>query len=163
VTEGKDVYAYNADSKAFTLVMTDLLNESDLELINPIDTFPKQHKWAGDYVKNKKNMVSIRSTKNAAEFLFFIHFEKEEEECKGELKGTALMTSGTTAVYRQGGTPCVLEFTFKGNTVSLKEIEGCGSFRDVACFFDGSFTKKKEPKPKTEQKPNTTTTKPKKR
>jgi hypothetical protein len=152
ITEGKDVYAYNAAAKNFTLVMTDLLDESNIELINPIDTFPKQHKWAGDYIKNKKNIVSIRSTKNPSEFLFFIHFENNEQECTGELKGTALATSSTSAVFRQGGTPCVLEFHFGASSVTLKEIEGCGSFRDIKCVFDGSFPKKKEPKPKTESK-----------
>jgi len=155
ITEGKDVYAYNEATKGFTLVMTDLLDESNIELINPIDTFPKQHKYAGDYVKDKKNLVSIRSTKNPSEFLFFIHYEKEEEGCNGELKGTALMTSTTSAVFRQGGTPCVLEFHFTASSVTLKEVEGCGSFRDIKCIFDGSFPKKKEPKPKKDTKPKT--------
>ena len=155
ITEGKDVFAYNDAAKAFTLVMTDQLEEGNVELINPIDTFPRQHKYAGDYVKNKKNIVSIRSTKNPAEFLFFIHFENEDQDCSGELKGSALMTSSTTAVFRQGGTPCVLEFHFTPSSVTLKEVEGCGSFRDIKCVFDGSFPKKKEAKPKKENKPKT--------
>jgi len=158
-TEGKDVFAYNESAKAFTLVMTDRLDEGNRELINPIDTLQKDHKYAGDYVKNKKNIVSIRSTKNPSEFLFFIHFENEEQDCTGELKGSALMTSGSSAVFRQGGTPCVLEFHFTSSAVTLKEIEGCGNFRDIKCVFDGTFPKKKEPKPKKEQKPKGAKTK----
>ena len=149
VTEGKDVFAYNAATKGFVLVMTDILDDANLELINPIDTLPKNHKWAGDYVKNKKNIVSIRSTKNSNEFLFFIHFENKDQDCSGELKGTALVTSPTTAVYRQGGNPCNLEFHFNGTTVTLKEVGGCGSFRNIQCVFEGSFPKKKELAPKT--------------
>jgi siroheme synthase (precorrin-2 oxidase/ferrochelatase) len=139
--EGKEVFIYNEEARNFTLIMTDVLDKSSLAIINPIDTFPRKSKYAGDYVNGKRNIVSIRDAKNPKEFSFFIHFEKEED-CTGDLKGTALMTSGKTAVYRQGGDPCVLEFSFGSKTVSLREMEGCGSHRGVQCVFDGSFTKK---------------------
>jgi hypothetical protein len=34
----------------------------------------------------------------------------------------------------------------------MKEVEGCGSYRDIKCFFEGSFPKKKEVKPKAPKK-----------
>ncbi|MBD0374713.1 MAG: hypothetical protein ICV51_03705 [Flavisolibacter sp.] len=149
ITEGKEVYAFNAAAKQFTLIMTDVLDEQARELINPIDTFSRKHKWAGDYMRNKKNIVSIRDGRSEHEFLFFIHFEKEEGDCTGELRGSALMTSTTTAVYRLGGDPCVLEFTFRPSSVTLREVEGCGSHRGVRCLFEGTYPKKREAKPKT--------------
>lgn len=140
--DGKEVYIYNEALNTFTLIMTDVLDNANVALINPIDTFPRKSKFAGDYLNGNRNIVSIRDSKNPNELLFYIHFEKDD--CTGELKGTALFTSGTTAVYRQGGDPCVLELNFAGRAVTLREVEGCGSHRDVKCVFDGSFTKKAE-------------------
>ena len=149
ITEGKNVYAYNNDAKDFTLIMTDLLDDSKIELINPIDTFAKTHKFAGDYINDKKNMVSVRDGRNEKEINFFIHFEKNEGDCSGELKGTAFFRAAKTAVYRQGGDACVLELNFGASSVTLKEMEGCGVHRDVRCVFDGTFTKKKPVKSKS--------------
>ena len=149
VIEGRDVYSYDVASKNFTLIMTDILDDKNLELLNPIDTFSRKHQYAADYIKDKRNMVSIRDGRSANEINFFIHFERMNGECNGELKGTALMTSSKTAVFRQGGNPCVLEFHFTGNSVRLKEVEGCGSHRGVQCVIEGSFPKKKLPKPET--------------
>ena len=144
--DGKDVYAYNAETKNFNLVMTDILDDSKLEVINPIDTFARTHKLAGDYVRGKRNLVSVRDGNGASVLNFFIHIESEDGTCTGELKGSAILTSSKTAAYRQGGDPCVLELTFSGSTVTLKEIEGCGSRRGLDCSFNGSFTKKKTAK-----------------
>lgn len=146
--EGKEVYVYDAASNEFTLIMTDVLDESAVELINPIDTLTKYHKLAGDYGKDKKNMVSIRDAKNPNELSFYIHFDRNEGECTGELKGVALITSAKMAVYRQGGNPCVLEFYFTPSSVRLKEVQGCGSYRGVQCVIEGTFTRKKEAMPK---------------
>lgn len=153
--EGKDVYVYNNDAKTFTLIMTDILDERAQEVINPIDTFARRHKFSGDYVKDKKNIVSIRDGRNPNELLAFVHFEKEETNCTGELKGGLLLTSGTTAVYRQGGDPCVLEFKFTPGGVTLREAEGCGSHRGFNCVFNGMYPRKKEAKTKTSSKKNT--------
>jgi hypothetical protein len=141
--EGKDVFVYNADTKRFTLIMTDGLEEGSA-LINPIDTLGRQHPFSGDYATNETNIVSIRDANNPKELNFFIHFEKDD--CTGELKGTALLTSSKTAVFRQGGNPCNVEFTFSGSTVTIREVEGCGSFRGVKCVFEGRFPKKKAAK-----------------
>lgn len=149
IIEGKDVYAYNAAINGFTLIMTDILDEQNLELINPIDTFARRHRFAGDYVKGKRNIVSVRDGRNDRELQVFVHIEKEGGECMGELKGTLFFTSTTTAVYRQGGDPCVMEFRFTPTSVILKEDEGCGAHRDLKCVFDDTYPRKDA----TRQKP----------
>lgn len=143
IREGKDVYAYSASAKTFSLIMTDVLDDDKLELINPIDTLPKTNALAGDYRQGKKSLVSLRDGRNVNEIQFFIHFENEKSDCKGELKGTALFTSSKMAVYRQGGDPCVLELHFSSSAVTLREVEGCGSHRGLECSFNGKFTRRK--------------------
>jgi hypothetical protein len=142
IIEGKDVYAFNSAINGFSLIMTDVLDEKGQELINPIDTFSRKHRFSGDYIKDKKNIVSIRDGRNENELLVFVHFEKEDGECTGELKGTVFFTSSTSAVYRQGGDPCVLEFRFSGSSVTLREEEGCGSHRGLQCAFDDTYSRK---------------------
>ncbi len=152
ITEGKDVYAYNSAANAFTLIMTDLLDDSSVELINPIDTFARKHPFAGDYGSDKTNLVSIRDGRSPQELNFYIHFEGTDGDCIGELKGTAFFTSSKTAVYRQGGDPCVLEFAFTSTGVTLKEAEGCGLHRGLKCTFDGVYKKIKTTKKSSAQK-----------
>lgn len=148
-TETKSVYILNTEARNFSLIMTDQgIAEQEREIINPIDTLPHKNKLSGNYIKDKRNYVSIRDGKKPSEILFFVHFEKDNGECTGELKGEASIHGIRTALYRAIGNPCVLEFTFTGNTVSLKEQQACGSYRDIKCFFDGSFIKNKESKPK---------------
>jgi len=152
-TELKNVYVLNADAAAFTFILTDAGQMGVAEdIINPIDTLPKKHKFAGDYMKDKKNFISVRDGRNDKEILFFAHFEKMDGECVGELKGNAQLNGAKTAVYRATGNPCVLEFTFGTSSVSMKELEACGSYRDITCFFEGSYPRKKEPKPKKTSK-----------
>lgn len=147
MSEGKDVYAFNADAKAFILVMTDALEDKPTELINPIDTLARTQKWTADYTNGKMNLVSIRDGRRSSELRFFIHFEKGGD-CSGELKGEADITSPNTAEYRQDGDPCKLKFTFTSSSVTLTEIEGCGSYRPLNCSFNASFAKKREIKNK---------------
>lgn len=147
--EEKNVYILNADARIFTLILTDAgIPDEEQEIINPIDTFPKKHKFSGDYVKDKRNYISIRDGRNSSEIMFFTHFEKQNGECTGELKGNATINGAKTALFRANGNPCVLEFSFQGNSVSMREVEACGSYRDITCFFEGSYQRKKEPKPK---------------
>lgn len=149
VSDGKDVYAFNADSKLFYLVLTEALDDKPTELINPIDTLPKTHKWSADYGSGKMNLVSVRDGHRNNEITFFIHFDRNNSQCTGELKGEAIITSATTAEYRKDGDPCKLKFIFSSSSVTLKEIEGCGSYRPLKCSFDGSFARKKTPKAAT--------------
>jgi hypothetical protein len=147
ISEGKDVYALNIEGKNFILIMTDALDDKITELINPIDTLARTHKFSADYSTGKMNLVSIRDGRKNDRLTFFIHFEKNNGECTGELKGEAILKTNNTAEYSEGGDPCKLRFIFSSSSVTLQEIEGCGSRRGMKCSFDGSFAKKKNPKP----------------
>ena len=154
VGEGKEVLAYEPSTKSFGVIMMDALNDRPLVLTNPIDTFPKTNKLAGDYVINKKNMVSVRDGRYANQLLVYIHTENETGDCIGQMKGEFLITSSTSATYRQGGDPCVLNLHFKANTVSINEESGCGNYRGLDCQLAGTFTRKKpQPVKQTLAKP----------
>lgn len=142
----RNVYIYNSGANEFTLILTEPNEEIIENVINPIDTFPAKNKFSGDYVKDKKNFIAVRDGRRATEPVFFVHFEKGD--CHGELKGTARFVSATTAVFQESGNPCTLEFIFSTNRVVMKETGGCGSFRDIKCFFEGSYPKKKVAKKK---------------
>lgn len=144
--EGREVYEYDAVSKTFSHILSDPFNIENADVVNPIDTFPRNHKYSGDYIKDKKNFISIRDGRYENQLRVFIHIEKKNG-CKGELKGELLITSPTQAIYRQGGDPCVLSFRFSKSALILKEDEGCGAHRGLDCVFDGSYPKKKELKP----------------
>lgn len=120
---------------------------------NPIDTLSRKNKFSADYLQNKKNIVSVRDGRTAKECLFFIHFSKQDGECTGELKGKAEFVSNTKARFMDKNGPCVIEFTFTNSSVAIKEAGGCGSYRGITCFYEGSYARKKEPaKPKTKTK-----------
>ncbi|MFC0772745.1 hypothetical protein [Terrimonas alba] len=148
VSEGKDVYVLNSGSKSFMLIMTDALDDRVSELTNPIDTFSRKQKYTADYGSGKMNLVSFRDGRKNDRLSFFIHFEKNNGECTGELKGEAIIKSPTLAEYREGGDPCVLQFKFSSSAVTIKEIDACGSRRGLRCSFDGIYPRKKEAKPK---------------
>lgn len=139
----RNIYIYNSASNDFTLILTEPNDELIDDVLNPIDTMGQKNKYTGDYPVNKKNFVSFRDGKNSSEILFFTHFEKDKGECVGELKGAARFVSSKKAVYKAAGNPCSLEFTFTTSSVIMKEVEGCGSYRDIKCFFDGTYPKKK--------------------
>ena len=149
----KSAYVYNT-AGVFTLILTESNDKAAVEnvLVNPIDTLPRRNKLSGDYTQGKMNLVSIRDSKNASECLFFIHFEKNDGACKGELKGKAHIISPVKAIYHQPGDQCELEFNFSAKTVTIREETGCGSHRDIKCFFEGSFTRRAEAKPKAVKK-----------
>ena len=151
MSEGKDVYVLNAEAKNFKLIMTDALEDKPAELINPIDTLPRKNKFSADYGSGKMNLVSVRDGRKNDRITFFVHFEKNNGDCTGELKGEARIRSSNTAEYRENGDPCNLKFIFSAGSVTLKE-EGCGSRRGLQCLFDGSFPRKKNIKPKTDTK-----------
>lgn len=140
----KEAYVYNS-AGVFTLILTESndVAKANATVINPIDTLPAKHKWSGDYRQDKKNFVSVRDGSSEKEAYVFIHFEKSDGECIGELKGRVQFTSANTARYTESGDPCVLELQFSGNTVSLKEEKGCGAYRGIKCFFEGRYTRKK--------------------
>ena len=147
--EGKEAFSYDEEVGQFLLIMTDPLDDRVQEVINPIDTFARKNKFSADYPKDKMNLVSIRDDSKAGRINFFIHFDRNEGECTGELKGVAKITSANTAVYEQPGDACSIQFNFSPSSVTLKEIQACGAHRGVKCSFDGSYPRKKESKQKT--------------
>ena len=147
-SDGKDVYILNKESNNFMLIMTDPLDDKAAELINPIDTLSRKQKFTADYGTGKMNLVSFRDGRRDDRLNFFIHFEKNNGECTGELKGEAIMKSATQAIYRQPGDPCAIQFNFTATSVVVKELGGCGSRRGLRCSFDGVYPRKKEAKPK---------------
>lgn len=145
ITYSKKVYVYNT-AGVFTLILTESNDQeaATKKIINPIDTLSSSHKLAGDYLQGARNIVSFRNGKSSGSLYFFIHFEKDGGDCRGELKGEARLTGANSARFTEGNGPCVIDFTFSGNTVRMKEVEGCGSYRDIKCFFEGSYTRKKK-------------------
>ncbi len=146
----KKGFAYSNESKGFT----EVINESneDLkknnEILNPIDTLGKKNKLSGDYTRDKKNFISVRDGSSAKSYIFFLHFEKNEGDCTGELKGTLKMVDETKAVFQQNGDPCVIDFTFGATSLKVKERGSCGNHRGMTCLFDDSYKKKKEATPR---------------
>jgi hypothetical protein len=144
-----DDYVY-ADASGFNLILT----ESDenrnrvLPVYDPIDTLPHKHKFSGDYAQDKRNIVAIRDSRETGRFYFFVHFEKDNGECKGELKGEAKFVSPGIARYRAYSDPCAVEFSFDDGGVSMKELGGCGVHRDIKCFFEGYFQRRRAAHPK---------------
>ena len=100
------------------------------------------------------NIVSIRDDIKAGKMNFFIHVDRNNGDCSGELKGVANFTSANTAVYKQPGDACSLQFNFSSSSVTLKEVEACGAHRGVKCSFDGNYPRKKEAKQKTTKGPS---------
>jgi len=145
-------YAYNKDA-GFMVVVNDGNENTKRQdsIINPIDTFARKNPLSGDYTKDKKNFISLRDGRNPNVYRFFVHFEKANA-CLGELKGELTMKDEKTAQYTANGDPCVINFSFSGNQIRMKEEGSCGNHRDIKCFFDDTYTKKKEPKPKIRKK-----------
>jgi hypothetical protein len=131
----------------FMVVINDS-NESPSKtnIINPIDTLPHKNKFSADYAQDKRNFISIRDGKNTSTYTFFLHFEKNEASCIGELKGDFKMKDATHGVYTYNGDPCVIDFVFEDNEISFKETGSCGNHRGIKCFFDDQYTRKKEPR-----------------
>lgn len=143
------IYAYN-NVGIFTTVLTETNEDRRAEktISNPLDTFPKKYKYSGDYVKGSKNIVSVRDGKKPGEYLFFVYFQNDnkEEPCGGELRGMMKMISEKAAIYQGESDPCKLDFNFSATEVKVKESGSCGNYRGIKCFFNDTYTKKKEPK-----------------
>lgn len=144
----RNVYILNTAVPDFTLIMTEPNEEMIKEVINPIDTLSRKQKYTADYVQDKKNFISFRDSRKNGSLMFFVHFEKEKGTCVGELKGTARMVTKNKAVYTAAGNPCSIEFVFGTNSVTMTETGGCGSYRNIKCFFEGKYPRKAVPKAK---------------
>lgn len=145
--EGREVFVLNEAAGNFMLIMTEALDDKPTELINPIDTLPRKNKWSADYVSGKRNIISVRDGKRAGVLQFYLHIEKNNGECIGQLKGELDLKTNNTGLYKQDGDPCLLKFIFSNGSLTLQEQEGCGSHRGIQCTLDGSYARKKTPKP----------------
>jgi hypothetical protein len=144
----ENAYAF-MDDGTLALMMTNTNDESPAKKVyNPIDTFPHRYKWAGDYIEEPNNIVSLRDGPNAREYRFFIHFTSEDGTCKGDVKGVAEITGENKIRFTERVGTCGIEFKFSDNRVTLREVGGCGAYRGMNCFFDGSYTRKKLPQRK---------------
>lgn len=144
----KTGWAYNG--KTFIAVLKES-NERDEKLIaiqNPLDTFARENMYSGNYVEDERNFISIRDGKTKQEYLFFLHIDKNDGKCVGELKGEMKMTDSLHAIYSFAGDPCIIDFTFDRNIITIKEKGSCGNRRGMDCFFEDAYTKKKEVKKK---------------
>ncbi|BAV08290.1 hypothetical protein SAMN05421788_11298 [Filimonas lacunae] len=143
-------YAYLDGSTEFMMVINETNDEQkkSTDIYNPIDTLPRKNKFSGDYIENKKNFIAVRDGKNDQHYYFFIHFEKNNGACTGELKGEFTVGANNKAIYQQNGDPCVIDFSFSTGSISVKEQGSCGNHRGIRCLFNDSYTKKKEKKKK---------------
>jgi len=155
--EGSEARRYTRNGYAYTnglgqfIKVVDDSNEGKVKndsIVNPIDTLAHKNKLSGDYGADKKNFISIRDGRNTNNYTFFIHFEKDEEDCNGELKGEMNVNGENVAIYQQSGDPCEIDFTFKDGEIVVKERGNCGNHRGIKCYFDDTWPKKKVKKPK---------------
>jgi len=146
-------FAYINSSNNFIQVVNDSNEDTKRlrEIFNPIDTFQRKNKLSGDYAQDKRNFISVRDGSNTSKYIFFIHFEKDDN-CTGELKGEMTMRDATHGYYKQSGDPCVINFSFGSKSITVKEEGNCGNHRGIKCFFDDTYKRKKETKTSTASK-----------
>lgn len=144
VIKKEDVYAFDKDG-GVTLIMTNTNQPANPNTYyNPIDTLPRESRYAGDYFIGKSDLVSIRDGETKGSFRFFIHLNKNGGDCTGELDGVGSFKQAATGVFRDDDGPCAIQFTFSGNKVTITETGGCGAYRGIGCNFSGTYTRKKE-------------------
>jgi hypothetical protein len=139
-------WAFTASAGTFINVVNET-NEDEKRnntIINPIDTLPKKYKYSGNYVQNDKNFIALRDGSKPNTYLFFIHFEKNNGTCIGELKGEIKMKDENEGIYTESNDPCLIDFKFNRNEITVKEQGSCGNYRGIKCYFNDSYTKKKE-------------------
>jgi hypothetical protein len=138
----KDAWVYNS-AGVFTLVLTES-NEpvEDEDVYNPIDTFPSTRPLSGDYRISRRDFLSIRDGRSDKRLQFFLHMERREGECTGELRGELDLVAPGIAQYNRADDHCMLEFAFRGNAVTVRELSACGNRRSVRCTFGGTYRRK---------------------
>jgi hypothetical protein len=146
LTNEKKGWAYT--EQGFKLIYLDAnIKPEQKAILNPIDTLPTVNTFSGDYARDKKNFISLRDFGNANKYQFFLHFEKKDGNCVGELKGLLNFTKNQ-ATYSEKGDPCTIQFTITGNVIKIKEDGNCGNHRNMTCYFNDSYDKKRKPKSK---------------
>jgi hypothetical protein len=140
----KKGWAYT--DQGFRLIYIDAnVKPEQKAILNPIDTLPTLNTFSGDYARDKKNFISLRDFGNANKYQFFLHFEKKDGTCVGELKGL-LNFNKNQATFSEKGDPCTIQFTITGNVIKIKEDGNCGNHRNMTCYFNDSYDKKRKPK-----------------
>jgi hypothetical protein len=146
LTNEKKGWAYT--EQGFRLIYLDAnIKPEQKAILNPIDTLPTVNTFSGDYARDKKNFIALRDFGNANKYQFFLHFEKKDGTCVGELKGL-LNFNKNQATYSEKGDPCTIQFTITGNIIKIKEDGNCGNHRNMTCYFNDSYDKKRKPKSK---------------
>ena len=150
----ENVFVYEKNGWAFTenhfrLIYFDSNKKPESKtIINPLDTLATNYVYSGDYARDAKNFISLRDfTGVANKYQFFMHFEKKEGTCVGELKGL-LNFNKNQATYTEKGDPCIIHFTISGQIIKIKEDGNCGNHRNMTCYFNDSYDKKRKPKKK---------------
>lgn len=114
-------------------------------IINPIDTLPSLNEYSGNYQNDAKNFITLRDNGAGDKYQFFLHTEKNDGTCIGELKGI-LNFKKNTATFTEKGDACHIQFSIQHNTISIKEDGNCGNHRGIKCSFDENFIRLKKPK-----------------
>jgi hypothetical protein len=144
LTNEKKGWAYT--EQGFRLIYLDAnVKPAQKAILNPIDTLPTLNTFSGDYARDKKNFIALRDFGNANKYQFFLHFEKKEGSCVGELKGL-LNFNKNQATFSEKGDPCTIQFTIIGNIIKIKEDGNCGNHRNMTCYFNDSYDKKRKKK-----------------
>ena len=143
----KSGWAYS-DSN-FKLIYFDSNKKPEHKTItNPIDTLLTNNIHSGDYARDNKNFLSLRDFNGSPnKYQFFLHFEKKDGTCTGELKGL-LNFIKNQASFNEKGDPCIIHFTIQGNLIVIKEDGNCGNHRNMTCYFNDKYDKKRKPKKK---------------
>ena len=144
LTYEKSGWAYT--DSAFRMIYFDSNKKIETKVVlNPIDTLQMNNPLSGDYARDSKNFISLRDYNNPNKYQFFLHFEKKEGTCVGELKGLLNFTKNQ-ATYNEKGDPCIIHFTITGNVIQIKEDGNCGNHRNMTCYFNDSYDKKRKAK-----------------
>jgi len=142
----KKGWAYSDSS--FRLIYFDSNKKPEnTKVINPLDTLPMNNSFSGDYARDAKNFISIRDYITPNKLEFFMHFERDNANCSGELKGIMTLTKNT-AIYTEKGDACIIHFKIAANQISIKEDGNCGNHRNMTCYFNNTYDKKRKSKKK---------------
>ena len=146
ISNEKKGWAYT--DQGFRLIYLDAnIKPAQKAILNPIDTLPTLNTFSVNYARDKKNFISLRDFGNPNKYQFFLHFEKKEGDCVGELKGLLNFVKNQ-ATYSEKGDPCTIQFTITGNVIKIKEDGNCGNHRNMTCYFNDSYDKKRKAKSK---------------
>jgi hypothetical protein len=116
-------------------------------IINPIEAAPTKNIYSANYGADAKNFIALRDNGAPNKYQFFIHFENDDNNCSGELKGL-LQFKNNTATYSEKGDACIVQFTIIQNEITIKENGNCGNHRGVTCDFNNKFDRIKKSKAK---------------